>query len=1139
MLEDNKIDDYNLLRNRLKKFISNYYFHQWLKGGLQFLIVFVTIYLLTTTLEYNLYLSPDIRRGLFFLFLVAFLLLFYFWVLRPLLEFVQNRKRINDKQAAQIIGKHFPEVKDKLLNVLYLGEMEGKDTSLELIYASIRQKSQSLLWVKFTDALDWEKNRKLAKYLLIPISIFLVLIFWIPNLFKESTHRLINYNQVFSPKAPFNFVILNSSLKVAQFESINIKAKLEGKSLPEDLNILYQGVKYPMVASGNGVYDFTLKNVVNKANFRLESLGFLSDEYALDIVPRPLITSFDIDVIPPRYTGVKPFTLHNSGDIQAPEGSIAIWKFKTENVDNIQLQLADQKLSVESFSNGFGAKASLRNTASYTVLIKNNRSSLVDSQRYQIGLVADAHPIISLREFNDSIQEIKYYAGDVSDDYGISVLYFVIQYAGMSERLKVNIPAGKNPSFYFSTQKLFNKYPKGAELNYYFEVYDNDQVNGSKSSRSSMFSQKKLSEKELEEVVDNNTAQIQNELAKSLKDAKQFQADLEQMKKKMLEKNQMDFNDKKLIEDLLKKQDELQKKLENSKENIKRNFDKKNELTKQEQSMLNQQQQLEEIIEQMKNPELKDLLQKINELLEKQDKKELLQNINQMDVKSEKMEKNLDRLLNLYKNLDYKQKLNDMIDKLEALSKEQKKLALESEMQKDTKTAQKGLNEEMKEVRKKMDELIKLNSEVNKTDKIEFEEAKKDIDDAAAQQEGAEKEMNDGSPKSGGKKQEKASEKMNDAKEKLSKLKKNQKKKQKAEDAKMMRRLLENVIFLSFEQEKILEKTKTTSIQSPSYLKLIQYQQKIKEDFKLVEDTLYKIASRQAKIRKFIFEEVDKVNSNTDLSVKRLVDRRIDLAISNEQFSMSAYNKLGLMLSESLKNMQDEDEDENSSDSDQQCDNPKPGKKKKKSMSLEKLGEMQQQLNEQMEQLQKKMKEKSQQPGKYGMPQNPNGQQSGEQQGQSGQQKGQDGNNGKDAAEFAKIAAQQQAIRNLLKKIEEQSNSPDKSGKKPFGNELKDAMDKMNHTEKDLVNKRFYDEMMMRQREIQIKLLESAKAEREQGEETRRESERAKNVKPDMPQELKQYLENKKQNEAQIQRTPVGLNPYFKKLSEKYFQLIK
>jgi hypothetical protein len=123
--------------------------------------------------------------------------------------------------------------------------------------------------------------------------------------------------------------------------------------------------------------------------------------------------------------------------------------------------------------------------------------------------------------------------------------------------------------------------------------------------------------------------------------------------------------------------------------------------------------------------------------------------------------------------------------------------------------------------------------------------------------------------------------------------------------------------------------------------------------------------------------------------------------------------------------------------------------------------------------------------------------------------------------------------------MEEQENQPDKSGKKPFGNELKDAMEKMKETERDLVNKRLYDEMMKRQREIQIKLLESAKAEREQDEETRRESERAKNVKPDMPLELKQYLENKRQNESQIQRTPVGLTPFFKSLSEKYFQMIK
>ena len=1142
MRNDEQLDDYSLLKNKLQKFISSYYQQRWIKGSLQLLLAFICIYLITTTLEYNLYLSPAIRKFIFFFLLFSFFTLLYFWILQPLIQYYQHRSRLNDKQAAQIIGHHFPEVKDKLLNVLYLGEMNERNTSQELIQASIRQKSQSLLWVKFNDAIDWARNRKLAKYLLFPILLCLALFIFIPSLLRDSTHRLIHYDQVFAPKAPYDFVLLNKNLSVPQFESIDLKAKLEGKTLPEDLNLFYQGVKYPMLKNENGVYEFTLKNVEASSKFRLESTGFLSDEYSIDIVPRPIISSFDIDVIPPSYTGIKPFTLKSTGDIQAPEGSTAIWKFKTEHIDQIKLKLGEKWLNAEKYSNGFGIKASLMQSGNYTVLTQNNQSSIADSQKYNLALTADAHPMISVNEFNDSINEIKYYAGDVSDDYGISNLYFIINYNGRNEKFRVQIPAGKNSSFHFSTHKLFDKYPKGSELNYYFEVLDNDGVHGPKASRSSSYSMKKLSEKELKKVVDNNATQIRNEISKSLQDAKQFQKDLEQVKKKMLEKDKLDFNDKKMIEDLLKKQEELQKKLENSKDDIKRNFDKKNELNKQEHSLLDQQKQLEEIIEQMKNPELKDLLQKINELLEKQDKKELLQNINQMDNKSEKMEKNFDRLLQLYKNLDYKQKLNDMIDKLDAMSKEQEKLALESEQQKDTKEKQKGLNEEMKEAQKKMEELSKLNNEVNKTDKKEMEEVKKDLDEAASDQENAEKEMNEGSPKSGSDKQKKAAEKIKEAKEKLDKLKKKQKKKQNAEDEKMMRRLLENVIFLSFEQEKILEKTKMTSVQSPNYIKLMQAEQKLKEDFKLVEDTLYKIASRQAKIRKFIFEEVDKVTNNTESAIKQLVNRRSDLAISHEQFAMAAYNKLGLMLSESLKQMQEEEEDEDSSGSDQQCDNPKPGKKKKKpSMSLEKLGEMQQQLNEQMEKLQQQMKDKGKD-GKEGKDgKNPAGQKPGEsgQGGQQGQTPSQKEANGKEAAEFAKIAAQQQAIRNLLKKMEEQANQPDKSGKKPFGNELKDAMEKMNQTEKDLVNRRFYDEMMKRQREIQIKLLESAKAEREQDEETRRESERAKNIKPDMPLELKQYLENKKQNETQIHRSAVGLTPYFKSLSEKYFQLIK
>lgn len=1121
---------YEILIKKLQGFISNYYLQRWLKGLLQLLLVFLSFYLITSTLEYNLYFGVSVRKAIFFIAIIGFFILLGYWILLPLWHYIDNKRRLNQKQAAHIIGKYFPEVSDKLLNVIYLQEMKGESKSYELIEASIHQKSKSLMVYRFTDAVDWAKNRKLAKYLLIPFLILLGMLVFIPTLLKDSSHRLFHYNQVFSPKAPFDFILLNKNLKVPQYESLSIQAKLQGKSLPENMNLVYNGIHYPMDMDEKGNYCFTVKNIATNTPFRLEAASFLSEEYNITIVPKPIVGSFELEIIPPQYTGIKSYQQKNIGDIQAPEGSTVIWKFYTENVDNISLTLKDKSYQAEKFSNGYGLKLRLLDVNTYSVKLRNHQSPYIDTQRYGISLTSDAHPVLSVNEFNDSIHEVKYYAGDVSDDYGVSSLYFIIQYAGKQERFRVNVPTGKNANFNFSTFNLFKKYPQGAHLEYYFELYDNDQIHGPKSVRSSIYTLKKLTEKEIEKVVDNHASQIQSELKKSLQDAKQFQKEIELAKKKLLEKEKLDFNDKKLMEELLKKQEELQQKLESTKDEIKRNFEKKNELTQQEKSILDQQKQLEEIIEQMKNPELKELLNKINELLNKEDKKELLQNMKQMDEKSEKMEKNFDRLLQLYKNLDYKQKLNDMIDKLEELSKEQKKLSNEAALDKNNQQEQKKLSDEVKEAKKKLQELSKLNDEINKTDEKEMEDVKNEMNNASSEQEDAEKELSEGDTKSGSQKQDNASKKLDEAKKKLDELKKKQKKKQNAEDARMMRRLLENVIYLSFEQERILDKTKITPVNSPSFLSLMQNEQRLKEDFKLIEDTLYKIASRQSKIRKFIFEEVDKINSQTDLSIKRLVDRRPDLAIPHEQFSMEAYNKLGLMLSESLKNIQ-EDEEENESDA-QQCNNPSSkGKKKKKSMSMDKLAEMQQQLNEQMEKLQQKLGEKGKQ-GKQGSPK----QGEGEKQGQTPSDKEQ---NAKESAEFAKIAAQQQAIRNMLKKIEEQNNTPDKSGKKPFGNELKDAMEKMNQTESDLVNKRFYDDMLKRQKEIQIKLLESAKAEREQDEETRRESERAKNTPPDMPSSLKQYLENKKQNESQIQRTPVGLTPYFKSLSEKYFKLIR
>ena len=81
--------------------------------------------------------------------------------------------------AAEIIGSHFSEIEDKLLNVLELQEMSQEDSSL--INASIQQKIDSFGLIKFESAVNLKENLKYLKLLLIP---FCVLFFFIITVYS-------------------------------------------------------------------------------------------------------------------------------------------------------------------------------------------------------------------------------------------------------------------------------------------------------------------------------------------------------------------------------------------------------------------------------------------------------------------------------------------------------------------------------------------------------------------------------------------------------------------------------------------------------------------------------------------------------------------------------------------------------------------------------------------------------------------------------------------------------------------------------------------------------------------------------------------------------------------------------------------
>lgn len=68
----------------------------------------------------------------------------YKWILIPLLNLNRIGKILTYDDAAKIIGQHFTDINDKLLNTLQLFEsLDKNDQNKELLLASIDQKVNS------------------------------------------------------------------------------------------------------------------------------------------------------------------------------------------------------------------------------------------------------------------------------------------------------------------------------------------------------------------------------------------------------------------------------------------------------------------------------------------------------------------------------------------------------------------------------------------------------------------------------------------------------------------------------------------------------------------------------------------------------------------------------------------------------------------------------------------------------------------------------------------------------------------------------------------------------------------------------------------------------------------------------------
>ncbi|QKX04687.1 hypothetical protein HN014_07095 [Aquimarina sp. TRL1] len=1127
------MSNFEIIKNKLEAFIRKFYVNELIKGSILFVSIGVLYLIVTLLIEYFLWLPSIGRSLLFWLFILVAIGLLVKFIIIPLFRLFRLTKGLNFLNASKMIGNHFPEVNDKLINLLQLNDDGNKS---DLLAASIEQKSLELKPIPFKVAVDLKKNVSYAKYLLIPLALFLLVSFFGGiHWFSDSYTRVVNYQTAYVPPAPFEFFVVNEELNALENHDYVLKVKTVGDVIPENASIQFNDESYFLKSISAGSFEYKFTKPKNDITFSIEANGIHSKKYKLQVVPVPVLLSFDMVLDYPSYTKKKDEIIKSSGSAVIPEGTNVTWKINTRNVEKVNLKTIDTVISFKQNREQFEYTSRVFNNLDYLLSTSNANVSDYDNLSFLLKVIKDQYPEIKLQAKRDSLgSEKMFFKGTLNDDYGLHQLNLVYYNTKKPDsKNRIRIPISKNVYEEFIYVFPYNiELTDGIDYEFFFEVSDNDVLHGYKKTKSKVFNYRALTEDERKNKVLQEQNKAISGLNKSLKEFKNQENELKELSKLQKEKKKLDFNDQKKLENFLERQKKEEEMMMNFSKKLKESLEK--HTSKKEEPFKDAlKERLERNEQRLKKNE--ELIKKINELSDKIDKEKLTEKLEDLAKENKNIKRNLEQLLELTKRFYVKEKQEKIADDLQKLAEKQEKLATKNEDE-NTKEKQEEINKEFNEIEKELKDLKEQNEDLKKPMDVGANE--KDKQDIKEQQKQASDNLEKEKTSDAKKNQKSAAQKMKEMSDKMKMQMSANGEIEMMEDEEMLRQILDNLVDFSIEQEDLMNDFKNIKIDNPIYSSNLKYQSVLRENFLHIDDSIYALALRTPKITEDITDKLTEIEYNIENALKKLSDNQLFPATSNQQYTVKGANDLAYQLSRILGQMQNATPSSGS------------GKSGKNEFQLPDIIKKQGELNQKMEEGMKKGE--SQGKGSKGEKENgekKNTSKEGEKEGENdnGKKKGKgkkDGNNNEGGngdeqrneqlqreeldGELFEIYKQQLELRNKLQdKIEEIGLGNKKS---------KNLLNRMKQVERDLLDKGFDKETLKRMVNLKHELFKLKEASFQQGEDSKRQSETNKKEfdqdNPSILNDAKQYF-----NTTEIlNRQVLPLRQKYKGKVQQYFK---
>ena len=670
----------------------------WAAYAFILLILFITI-----GVEAVFYLSSAIR--LITLKIIAGLIVagtVSLFIVNALIE--QNKiKRYSWSKLARAAGKlAFPK-SDVVINAYQLEQSENSYTSNSLSKSYIQRISNKLKRINLKKLFPAKRadNWKVFSLSILFLGSLMVIIFW-----DSSSNALTRWGHPkheFEVPKPFSITGITRNIHLLGGDSTPLSFEISGL-LPDSIFLeLIPSTKdtallLAVKPDTNGRYTHLMEEVYQDYRYRAFSPAnhfwqawkkVVSPDYYISVTDRPIMEEFSITVIPPDYSGL-PANIQkgNQADVKGLKGSTVRIDLKSNRPLNKGfLKLDNEKIPLTIRGKRAAGGFIFNRDALLKIELEDNRG--ITNQNpipFHLQILPDLNPEMSVIQpapivelGTDQLIPIHL---KIEDDFGFSTLqvgYEIKRPSYIEDESLISIfPISIENSTDLSQEvkTIWNLVELGLmpedEVHYHFEVYDNDEVSGPKKSISSTFIARVPSLGDLFTAMEEKEDQVIDELIMHSKEIEGIQEQLENMKLEMLKSDSLDWDQQQQMEETLaqvQQEADALKKLAESMEAINQSAEK-NSLFSDD--LMRKFKELQELVNEILNPELMTDLNAFQDALEKMDMKDIMDAMEKLSSNLDQVEQQLDRFLDIFRRIKAEQKLDEIIQRMNQLVEQQR-----------------------------------------------------------------------------------------------------------------------------------------------------------------------------------------------------------------------------------------------------------------------------------------------------------------------------------------------------------------------------------------------------------------------------------------------------------------------------------